>query len=333
MNVLVTGATGFVGAALVRRLLSDGDHRIRAAVRSDGASLPTGVEAITVGDIGPTTRWQHAVTGVDTVIHLAARVHVMRDDAVDPLAQFRRVNVDGTLRLARAAAAAGVSRLIFLSSVKVNGEGRLGSSADSSRTGGRHGSYSETDAPAPRDAYGMSKWEAETGLRAIAAETGIAIVILRPPLIYGPGVKANFLNMMQWLCRRVPLPLGAVHNKRSLVALDNLVDLITVCVNHDAAANETFLVSDGEDLSTTELLVRLSAALGVRPRLIPVPAHILMPAAVLLGMRALAERLLGTLRVDSTRVREVLGWRPPVPIDDALKRTADAYIAKRGRPC
>jgi nucleoside-diphosphate-sugar epimerase len=249
--------------------------------------------------------------GVDIVVHLAARVHVMRDSATDPLAEFRRVNVAGTERLALAAATAGVRRFVFLSSVKVNGE---------------KGGYNESDPPAPQDAYGISKHEAELGLRVIAAETGMEVVIIRPPLVYGPGVKANFHVLLWAVARGVPLPLGAIHNRRSLVALDNLVDIIVTCIDHPAAANQTFLVSDGEDLSTTELIRHLARAMGRPARLIPVPASVLMAGATLLGKREVAARLCGSLQVDITKARELLGWLPPITMDEGLRRAAEHYL-------
>lgn len=269
---------------------------------------PLGIERF-VRDVGPHTDWLPAVSGVEIVVHLAARVHVMRDAASDPLAEFRRVNSEGTLNLARQAAAAGARRFVFLSSVKVNGEA---------------GSFRESDATAPSDAYGLSKSEAESGLRRIAAETGMDVIIIRSPLVYGPGVKANFRALIRGIALGIPLPLGAVHNRRSLVALDNLVDLIVTCIDHPSAANETFFVSDGEDLSTPQLIRRLARAMGRPARLIAVPAPLLMTAATLLGKRQVARRLLGSLQVDISKARQLLGWEPPVSVDEALRRTAAA---------
>ena len=256
--------------------------------------------------------------GISTVVHCAARVHVMDDDAADPLREFRRINVDGTLRLATQAAEAGVRRFVFISSIKVNGE---------STVLGRP--FTAQQAPAPIDPYGVSKWEAEQLLRKLSAETAMEVVIIRPVLVYGPGVKANFLNMMRWLYKGVPLPLGAIHNKRSLVALDNLVDLIVTCIDHPKAANQTFLVSDGEDLSTTELLRRMSQALGKRPRLLPVPAWMLETAANVVGKQSIAQRLCGSLQVDISHTRERLGWTPPVSVDAALRKTAQHFLEQQ----
>lgn len=273
---------------------------------------------VAVGDIDPHTDWRGALAGVDCVVHLAARVHVMHERAADPLAEFRKVNVDGSLALARQAVAAGVRRFIFVSSIKVNGEGTAP---------GRP--FAADDALAPADAYGISKLEAERSLLALAAEAGMQMVIIRPVLVYGPGVKANFRSMMSWLSKGVPLPLGAIHNRRSLVALDNLVDLILTCMNHLAAAGQVFLVSDGEDLSTTELLRRMGAALGRPARLLPVPAAWLDGAARLLGKGAVAQRLCGSLQVDIEKTRRLLDWTPPVTVDAALRETARHFLAQR----
>ncbi len=315
--LLVTGASGFVGSALAARLATDG-HRLRLALRARPAALPAGAEAFIHGDLGEAIDWMPALAGIDAVVHCAARVHVMADTATDPLAEFRRCNVDGTLRLARAAAAGGVGRFVFISSIKVNGEGT---------TPGQP--FTAQQAPAPIDPYGVSKWEAEQQLQRLSAQTGMEVVIIRPVLVYGPGVKANFLNMMKWLYKGVPLPLGATHNKRSLVALDNLVDLIVTCIDHPWAANQTFLVSDGEDLSTTELLRRMSQALGKRPRLLPVPAWMLETAAKVLGKQSIAQRLCRSLQVDIAHTRERLGWTPPVSVDAALQKTAQHFLEQQ----
>ena len=312
MKVLVTGASGFVGNATCSRLVVQGMDVIGSVRHPPTRPLP-GVDYRIVGDLSANTDWCDALTGVDAIIHCAARVHVMRESAADSLVAFRATNVAGTEQLARQAAAAGVRRFVFLSSVKVNGEG--GSLA-----------YRETDPPAPQDAYGISKYEAECGLREIAAETGMEVVMVRSPLIYGPGVKANFQALMRALVRGIPLPLGAIHNRRSMVALDNVVDLIVTCIEHLAAANETFLVSDGEDLSTTELIRRLARAMDRPARLIPIPTMVLMACATLLGKREEARRLCGNLQVNSTKARKVLGWTPPVSVDEGLRRTAKHYL-------
>ena len=315
MKVLVTGASGFVGNATCARLVMQGMNVI-GSVRQLPPQPLSGVDYRSVGDLDANTDWRDALTGVDAIIHCAARVHVMRETAADPLVAFRAANVAGSEQLARQAAAAGVRRFVFLSSVKVNGEG--GSVA-----------YRETDPPAPQDAYGISKYEAECGLREIAVETGMEVVMVRSPLIYGPGVKANFQALMRALVRGIPLPLGAINNRRSLVALDNVVDLIVTCIEHPAAANETFLVSDGEDLSTTELIRRLARAIGYPARLIPMPTTVLMAGATLLGKREVARRLCGTLQVNITKARKVLGWTPPVSVDEGLRRTAKHYLQQQ----
>lgn len=265
-------------------------------------------EGVVVGAIDAETQWSEALLGIVTVVHLAARVHVMNDASENPMVEFRRINVAGTLNLARQAAAAGVKRFVFISSVKVNGE----------RTApGRP--FTETDAPNPQDAYGQSKHEAEQGLRLMAEDTGMEVVIIRPPLVYGPGVKANFAALMRAVQRGWPLPLGAVHNQRSLVALDNLVDFIVTCITHPKAANQTFLVSDGQDLSTTELVRGMAKAAGVPARLLPVPVWALQAAGALLGKGDAVQRLCGNLQVDISKARQLLGWVPPVSVEEGLK--------------
>lgn len=321
LKVLVTGATGFVGATLVSRLVESPQVDVSAAVRHHSNQWLGGVDQVIAGDLTPNTNWQLLVQDVNVLVHLAARVHVMCDTAVAPLVEFRRVNVEGTLNLARQAAVAGVQRFVYLSSIKVNGEStRLGQT------------FTADDIPAPQDPYSISKYEAEEGLRQLAKETGLEVVIIRSPLVYGPGVKANFLSMMRWLWRGTPLPLGAIHNKRSLVALDNLVDLIMTCLDHPAAANQTFLVSDGEDLSTTELLRRMGDALGKPARLISVPVLWLQVGARILGSRDMAQRLCGSLQVDIAKTWELLGWTPPVRVDEGLRRAADDFLHGLLRP-
>ncbi len=319
-RIVVTGATGFVGGAVLERLSALTDFELIAAVRKPVSALFGRAKSVHVAGLEADTDWREALQATNVVIHCAARVHVMDDQSSDPLAEFRKVNVVGTLNLARQAAAAGVKRFIFVSSIKVNGEG----------TAPGH-SYRADDVPAPMDPYGISKLEAEQGLRVIAAETGMEVVIIRPVLVYGPGVKANFLSMMRWLNKGVPLPFGAIYNKRSLVDLDNLVDLIVRCIDHPAAANQVFLVSDGEDLSTTELLSKMAAALGKPARLLPLPSRLLEVGAAMLGKQALAQRLCGSLQVDISKTRELLGWSPPVTVDQALRKTAEHFLQKRSR--
>jgi nucleoside-diphosphate-sugar epimerase len=266
------------------------------------------VTSIALGELTGSTDYRDALEGFDVVVHAAARVHVMRETDGDPLAAFRAANVDTTLNLARQAAQAGVTRFVFISTIKVYGE---------SSPPGRP--FTAEDYPAPVDPYAISKYEAEQGLWQLAQATGMELVIVRPPLVYGPGVKGNFQQMIKWLRRGIPLPLKAIHNRRSLVALDNLVDLLMTCVTHPAAANQILLVSDGEDLSTPELLTRLGDALGKPARLFSVPPALLLNATRLLGQKSAAERLCGTLQVDISRTRELLGWQPPVTVEQALQ--------------
>ena len=314
--ILVTGAAGFVGGALVRRLAADHAFGgVVAAVRRKAMAWPEVVRQVQVGDLLPTSSWSNALIGVDAVVHCAARVHVMNDDATDALQAYREVNVSCTLNLARQAALAGVRRFVFMSSIKVNGEFTEAGQP-----------FTADDVPAPEDPYGVSKHEAEQLLRQIAAETGMEVVIIRPPLVYGPGVKANFESLMHWLARGVPLPLAAVtENRRSLVALDNLVDLIVTCLNHPAAANQTFLVSDGEDLSTAELLKRMGAAMGRPARLFHMPPALLKLGATLLNKRAIYQRLCGSLQLDIAKTRQLLGWTPPVSVDEGLRHAAEGF--------
>ncbi|WP_106804764.1 SDR family oxidoreductase [Pseudomonas sp. S5D5] len=317
-HIFVTGASGFLGKGLLSRLQTDGHYRLSASVRTSSASLPGDVTLHMMGSIDADTPWLTALEEVDVVVHCAARVHVMADTSQDPLQDFRKVNVDATLQLAREAAKAGVRRFIFISSIKVNGE---------QTEPGRP--YKANGIPQPLDPYGISKLEAETALYELAETVDMDVVVIRPVLVYGPGVKANFQAMMRWLDRGVPLPFGAIHNGRSLVALDNLVDLIVTAISHPAAANQTFLVSDGEDLSTTQLLRRMAHALGKRPLLLPVPSYVLSVAAKLLGQRSLAQRLCGSLQVDITKTRKLLQWAPPVSVDTALKVTALHYMENK----
>ncbi|MGH8384639.1 MAG: UDP-glucose 4-epimerase family protein [Pyrinomonadaceae bacterium] len=313
-TILLTGATGFVGGAILKRLHLEKKRSVVAVVRDSSKVILENVPKVCIEQFDGSTQWEQRLDGLDVVIHAAARVHVMNDVEDDPLAAFRNVNVEGTLNLARQAAAAGVRRFIFISSIKVNGEGTAPGSA-----------YVADDVPAPMDPYGVSKMEAELGLRQLSLITTMEVVIVRPVLVYGPGVKANFLNMMRWLDKGFPLPFGAIHNKRSLVALDNLVDLILTCIDHPAAANQAFLVSDGEDLSTTQLLSRMGKALNAPRRLIPVPSWLLEGGAALLGKKALSQRLCGSLQVDITKTRNLLGWAPPLSVDEALAITAKYF--------
>ncbi|ATN13370.1 NAD-dependent dehydratase [Pseudomonas sp. FDAARGOS_380] len=317
-RLLVTGSSGFVGRHLIQQLQGSTDLQVRALVRRLPDVSASDVEYAVLPDFSAVSPEHPAVQGVDVVVHLASRVHVMNDTEVDPLAAFRRVNVGHTLALARSAAAAGARRFVFVSSVKVNGE----------KTAlGRP--FRETDPSAPVDPYGISKMEAEDALKALALDTGLEVVIIRPVLVYGPGVKANFESMMKWLVKRVPLPFGAIRNQRSLVALDNLVSLILTCTTHPAASNQVFLASDGEDVSTTELLRKFAIALDAPARLIPIPQWLLVWGAMLLGKKALSQRLCGSLQVDITKARKVLGWQPPLTLEQGLEVTAQHYFSER----
>jgi len=312
--IVVTGANGFVGMALCDELKASG----LAVLRLVRISSNKCNDEIEVGNIADTD-WSAALAGVATVIHCVARVHVMKETVADPLAEFRRVNVDGTLRLARQASEAGIRRFIFLSSIKVNGEGmRLGFP------------FTADQIPMPSDPYAVSKYEAEMGLRALSAETGMEVVIIRAPLVYGPGVKANFLSVMNWLQRGVPLPLGSItENRRSFVFIDNLVSMIIECINHPAAANQTFLVSDDEDLSTAGLLERMAFALGRPSKLIAVSTTLITLGAKLVGRADIAQRLCGSLQVDIKKTKDLLGWSPPVSVDEGLRATAAHFLKKK----
>jgi nucleoside-diphosphate-sugar epimerase len=312
MNILLTGATGFLGGAILKAAQKRG-MEIRPVLRSQEQARrfdDAGNFAVIVPGLGSDTDWSNALLGVGVVVHCAAQVHVMQDTKSNPLMGFRAVNVEGTLNFARQAAAAKVKRFLFVSSIKVNGEATLPGRA-----------YSADDAPAPEDAYGISKAEAEAGLRLLSHETDMEVVIVRPPLVYGPGVKGNFSSLLRWVSSGLPLPLGAATtNRRSLVALDNLVDLILTCVDHPKAANQTFLVSDGEDLSTAELFRRIAKALNQPAHLFPVPVSFLAITSSLFGKKAIAQRVLGSLQVDISKTCTVLGWKPPVSVDEGLSK-------------
>lgn len=289
-HVLISGATGFVGSELVKR-------------------MGTRARAISTREVPE--RWTAALLDVECVVHLAARVHQMGDVVPNPLAEFRRVNVDGTLELARRARLAGVKRFVYISSVKVNGEESVA---------GRP--FTAADAPRPLDPYGVSKMEAEEALRALAVQTGMEVVVIRPPLVYGPGVRANFEALMRTIARGIPLPLGAIHNRRSLVALDNLVDLIVTCVDHPKAAGQVFMVSDGDDVSTADLIQRMAKAMNRKARLVAVPVFILQFIGKLTGKSNEVQRLCGSLQVDISKTQNLLGWKPPITLDEGLRRAA-----------
>jgi nucleoside-diphosphate-sugar epimerase len=312
-KILVTGATGFLGASLLRHLCVQG-YCSTAASRRKIVDMPLSVVTCIVDGVGAETDWSVPLRGQDVVVHCAARVHVMRDTSVDPLEAFRAVNLHGTINLARQAKEAGVKRFIFLSSVGVNGAETFDAP------------FSESDVARPHSPYAMSKYEAELGLRVVAEQTGLEVVIIRPPLVYGAGAPGNFQSLVRWLLRGVPLPLGAIKNRRSYVALGNLVDLLVVCLDHPAAANQTFMVSDGEDLSTTDLLTRMGSALGKPATLLSVPMVLLKFGAAVLGKRDIAQRLCGSLQVDGGKARRLLGWTPPLSVDEGLRQAAEGYV-------
>lgn len=309
LRVLVTGGQGFVGRTLVAQLVAQGRFEVLAQTRQTAANPVAGATYLPGLDITSQTDWQPALAGVHVLVHTAARAHVLNDRAADPLAEFRRINVAGTMRLAEQAAAMGVKRFVFLSSIGVNGVQSAPGKV-----------FSEVDKPSPHNAYALSKWEAEQSLLRIADETGLAVVIIRPPLVYGRGAPGNFGSLVRAVERGWPLPLGELHNQRSLVALDNLVDFIVTCIAHSKAVNQTFLVSDGHDFSTTELVRGLARAAGVPARLVPVPVWALRAGAALLGKTDAVQRLCGNLQVDISKARNLLGWVPPVSVDEGLRR-------------
>ncbi len=315
MKILVTGASGFVGRAMCAALGLQG-HFVRAAVRTppDRARSPE----IAVVDIGPDTDWTAAVTGSETVVHLAAHVHVTGRQAGDVAGDFHRVNVEGSENLARQAARSGVRRFVFLSSVKVNGE------ASAERP------LVESDPVMPVDAYGASKAEAEGRLRIISAETGIEVVVVRPPLVYGPGVKANFLTLLRTVDAGMPLPFLSIDNRRSLVYVGNLIDALSTCLTHPAAANRTFFVSDDHDVSTPQLIREIATAFGKKPSLFPFPPALLRGAGLLTGRAEQIARLTGSLRVDIASIKTALDWRPLFSLQQGLAETVSWYRAQSG---
>jgi len=313
-RILVTGANGFIGRGLVRELRTRGREVLGAVRRGADVGPGAGVENyMVVGEIGPESVWDNALKDVSTVVHLAGRAHVLKETLADPLVAYRLVNVAGTEKLARSAAAAGVERLIFLSSIGVNGN----------NSGIRP--FNETDLPKPHNDYTTSKWEAEQLLITIGKETGMEIVIIRPPLVYGPGVKANFLALLGLVSRGTPLPFGRVNNLRSLLGLDNLVDFIILCIDQPAAAGETFLLADGEDISTPDLIRMIAASMGRPARLLPVPPAIMALAGRLIGRYETWEKVCGSLRLDTAKVKNCLGWRPVLGMAEGIERTVRWY--------
>ncbi len=311
VRILVTGATGFVGNALCAHLYKLG-HGVTVIVRRPAAEAGP-YDVISIPRIEPQTDWSSALRGVDVVVHLAARVHLMNDASSDPVLEYRKENVETTLNLARQAAMQAVGRFVYLSSVKTNGELTLPGVL-----------FRETDTPNPTDPYGRSKCEAEDGLRQLCKEGRMDLVIIRPPLVYGPGVKANFAALMRAVQRGWPLPLGSVRNRRSLVALGNLVDFIATTIEHPNAANQTFLVSDGHDISTPDLVRGLARAAGLSARLVPVPVWALKAGAALVGKSEALQRLCGNLQVDISKARALLGWEPPLTVEQGLLQAMES---------
>jgi len=312
-NVLVTGANGFIGHALCAKILTEG-WQVRGTFRSeiDVNRLPDGVKAVSIASIDSDTKWDDALAGIDKVVHLAARVHVMDDATSDPLTEYRKINVEGTKCLAIAAAKAGIKRFVYISSIKVNGEGKVAA-------------YTEADKEAPEDPYGVSKWEAEQELHKVADKTDLEMVILRPPLVYGQRVKANFLRLVSLVKFGIPLPLGCIKNRRSLIYIGNLVDAIKTCMTNPNAAGKTYLVSDGEDVSTPELIRRIGAASGRRALLLPVPVWIMRMAGRITGKSNEVKRLVMSLTVDISKIRSELEWKPPYTMENGLRETAKWY--------
>jgi len=315
-TLLITGITGFVGKALAEHLINNSNYNIIATTRRK-IPLHKNIKQIVVGDLNTNIDWSNILTKVDHIIHLAGRAHIMQDTAKNPLNEFRKTNTESTLKLAKQAAKSGIKRFIFLSSIKVNGESTKPNKP-----------FKHNHPSNPSDPYAQSKHEAEQELKKIANTSKMEIVIIRPPLIYGPQVKANFKKMIQWVQKGIPLPLGAINNKRSFVSLDNLTDLITLCLQHPKAANQTFLVSDNHDLSTTELLQRIAQALGKNTPLIPIPSNIITRVASLLGKKDLAQRLCGSLQVDIQHTKQTLNWHPPIKLNNALKKTVKHWKKK-----
>lgn len=322
-RVLLTGATGFVGPHLAHRLAADG-WTVRAALRRavPPTAWPRGVsEAAVVGSIGAETDWSEALEGVRAVVHAAARVHVMRDTAADPLAENRAVNAFGTGRLAEAAAGAGVARMVFLSSVKVMGE---------TSPPGRP--WTEADAPDPVDPYGLSKWEGEQALARAARTSALSAISLRPPLVYGPGVGGNMQSLLALCARPLPLPFGAVRNRRSLIAVDTLADAVACALAHSGALSGAFFVSDGRPLSTADLVTMLRRGLGRGPGLVKVPPGLMRAGGRAMGRAALVDRLTGNLEIDDSAFRAATGWRAPVDPARALAETAAWFREMRTNP-
>jgi len=313
-SVFITGATGFVGSSLIKRLLQENVHLFAAVLDGEDAGhLPAGVGQVVVKPLSESSDYSSVLQNMDIVIHLAARVHVMQDTAEDPLLEFRKVNLHGTERLALQAAQAGVKRFIFMSTIGVNGN----------LTGNKP--FTERDDPNPHNAYSVSKLEAEIGLRDISAKTGMEVVIVRAPLVYGPGNPGNFLSLLRAVAKGIPLPLASVHNQKSFLYVDNLADALVCCATHSRAAGQTFLVSDGEEISTPKLILQLAIALDRPSRIIPFPTSLMRLAGKLTGKTMAVGRLLGSLVVDSGKIRRELNWQPPFTMEQGLRETAEWF--------
>jgi len=317
-KILITGATGFVGRGLFENLKFKKNFLAHLTTRTNQEKISEGAKTFNIGEIDSNTNWKDALDGVSCIVHCAARAHMMEKNQTDSLNAYRRINVDGTRNLAKQAAGIGIKRFIFLSSIKVNGEETTASK-----------SFKYDDIPQPKDSYGISKWEAEQALLEISKKTGLEIVIIRVPLIYGVRVKGNFLRLLDLVYKQMPLPFFNINNSRSFIGLDNLVDLIIHCIDHPKATGKTFLVSDGEDISTPDLIIKLSKIMGRSTRLFSFPISIFKLISYLIGKTPEVNRLIGSLRVNSSHTRKILEWNPPFSLDEGLEKTVLWYLKSR----
>ena len=308
-KVLITGANGFVGHALSKNLSLSGKHNVLALVRREIENTISNTSYIRIKDLSNSSELAKHLNGIETIIHCAARAHILHDTEANPLTTFRKINTENTLNFAQLAALAGIKRFIFISSIGVNGSYTIAGTL-----------FAENTQPKPHNAYAISKWEAEQGLMNIAAETGLEVVIIRPPLVYGYNAPGNFGSLVKAITRGIPLPLKNINNQRSFIALDNLIDFIITCATHPNAANQTFLISDGHDLSTPDLIRGIASAAGVPARLFPMPTWALQMSGNLLGKGDAIQRLCGNLQVDISKARDLLGWTPLISVEEGLKR-------------